>query len=100
MSITGSISHGTLRPQDLIPAFLDALAVVDPAAHTQFCLSPFGPIPAYASEDDDSDWWVSDECQWLMTDLHNALDDASPEGYYFGSHPGDGADFGYWLFED
>ena len=99
MTRTGSISHGTLRPQDLIPAFLDVLAEVDPTAHTQFCLLPFGTIPSHAREVDDADWWQSEECQWRMTDLHNALDDASPEGFYFGSHPGDGSDFGYWPFD-
>ena len=99
MTRTGSISNGTLRPQDLIPAFLDVLAEVDPVAHTQFCLSPRGPIPSHAMEDDDADWWQSEECQWRVTDLHDALGEAAPEGYYFGSNPGDGSDFGYWPFD-
>jgi hypothetical protein len=97
----GTISHGTMRPQDLIPAFLDALAEVDPAAHEQYMLMPFGPIPAYVyDEGDASDWWQSEGAHYLLEGLFDALDDAAPEGYYFGAHPGDGADYGFWQCDE
>ena len=92
-----SISHGTLRTQDLIPAFLDALKTVAPHAHEQFMLLPFGPIPAHVrDEGDESDWWVSEEAQDLLSSLFDALDEHAPEGCYFGAHPGNGSDFGFW----
>lgn len=95
-----SISHATLNPRDLIPAFLDALREYHPSAYAQFLLTPFGPVPSYVVEDPDSDWWYSEEASWLMEDLFDALGDAAPDGYYFGAHPGDGSDFGFWGCED
>ena len=33
---------------------------------------------------------------WLMDDLFDALEECAPKGHYFGSHPGDGSDLGFW----
>ncbi|MDH2296048.1 hypothetical protein [Cobetia sp. 1AS1] len=93
----GSISQGTLRPQDLIPTFLDALAKYDSAAHEQLVAQPHPPIPAYVQDEgDDSEWWDSEEAAFLQEELINALENAAPDGTYFGTHEGDGADFGFW----
>ena len=94
--ILGTCIRGTHRRQDLIPSFLSLLSLVDDATHTGYMVAPFGPIPAYAMEDDKSPWWDSEEAESLLQELFDALDGASPEGYYFGAHPGDGSDFGYW----
>lgn len=97
---TGSIIHGTHRAQDLIPAFLTALSVHDPAAYAQLVANG-GTVPAYVQDEgDDSEWWDSEDCAWLLEQLFDSLDDAAPEGYYFGAHPGDGSDFGFWEIED
>ncbi len=90
-----SFSHGTLRPQDLIPALLDALAQVHPEAYAQLMLAPFGPVPAHAQEDDGAAWWT-DEAPHTVESLIDALNEVAPDGYYFGAHPGDGSDFGFW----
>jgi len=96
-----TVIHGTLRPQDLIPAFLDALCVLAPAAYSQLTLRPFGPIPSYVQDEgDDSEWWYSEEAWDLLNDLTDALNDCAPEGYYFGAHPGDGSDFGFWKGDE
>ena len=98
MITEGTIIHGTLRPVDLIPAFLDALRDADPAAHAQLMALPFGPVPSYAMEDDSSDWWDGEESSDLLTELFDALDNAASEhGFYFGSCEGDGSDFGFWF---
>jgi hypothetical protein len=83
----GSVIHGTLRPQDLVPAFLDYLR-----EHGVEMNGLGLPLP-----DDDHDWWQSEECSWLLHEtLFYAMDDLAPVGHYFGAHPGDGSDFGYW----
>ena len=35
-----------------------------------------------------------------LGELHDALGDAAPVGFYFGSQDGDGACFGFWVSED
>ena len=91
-----SVSHGTMRPQDLIPIFLAVLRDDNPAAYEQLMAQPFPLPPAYAQEDNDSEWWNSEEASWFLEELFDLLNACAPEGCYFGSHPGDGSDFGYW----
>ena len=95
--LNSSISHGTLRTQDLLPAFLDTLREVNPSAYAQLMLGPFGAIPSYAMEDDSSDWWNSEDAYWTLDDIKDALCEAAPEGFYFGAYIGDGSDFGFWA---
>lgn len=93
----GTVIRATHRPQDLIPAFLGELKKRDPDRYTGLALGPFGTIPAYVlDEGDDSKWWDSEDARSLLQDLFYALDECAPEGYYFGAHPGDGSDFGFW----
>ncbi|WP_201243289.1 hypothetical protein [Halochromatium salexigens] len=90
----GTISHGTLRTQDLIPTFLDAVRDLAP------CAAPFGPIPSYAQEDDSADWWDSEDAGCLLEELTDILSDHAPAFCYFGPHEGDGSDFGFWIDPD
>jgi len=90
-----SISHGTLRWQDLVPAFLNALSDID---EEKFLAVVFpNRMPSgYDFAHEDSDYWHSEDCMLALDDLLNALDECAPEGYVFGAHPGDGSDFGFW----
>lgn len=98
--LAGTVSSGTYRRQDLIPAFLDALAIAYPAAYAQITVNGDG-IPAYvADEGDSSEWWESEDADNLLDELFEQLYAAAPEGMYFGAHPGDGADFGFWEVSD
>ena len=89
----GSVSHGTMRTQDLIPAFMEVIR--DTPEYVQV----MNAVPAHAMEDKDAKWWNSDEAAALLESLFDTLDAYSPEGYRFGAHPGDGSDYGYWESE-
>lgn len=98
-----SLSHATMRPQDLIPVFLNFLSAHAPAWYESHVVRPFSLPPAYVQDEgDESEWWNSEECSsFLNEELFDALDVyCAPEGYYFGSHPGDGSDYGFWECEE
>lgn len=90
-----SVSSGTHLQEDLIPAFEGVLeqcgvTLERPAAVTKLL-----------EADDELTDAEFEEVNWYLNeDLFNALDEIAPEGCYFGAHPGDGADFGFWSCED
>lgn len=98
-SMTKVVSEGTLRPQDLIPKFLDELRFQDGTAYAQVIVDGRIP-PAHAFEDDDAEWWRSEEASEMVNGLQDALNDVAPNGCYFGTLEGDGACFGFFSIED
>lgn len=85
-----SMSHGTMRRQDLIPVFMDIIR--DTPEYVQL----MHLVPSYAYEDKNCAWWNSEDAICLMDSLFDTLDSYTPEGYAFGTHPGDGSNYGYW----
>ena len=77
----GTISHGTLRAEDLIPRFYAELSQNEKAKY------------------DAIDWEPMDGDAEKLDHLHDELNRNLPVGVYFGAHPGDGSDFGYWPEE-
>lgn len=95
----GSISHGTLRTEDLLSAFADALE--DCVQHNaEMWCSDEGRATrdemltavAEARELDPE----SKEAGEMLADLEVLLDQFAPPYTYFGVHEYDGADFGFW----
>lgn len=98
----GSVSTATLRSQDLIPAFIyeaqrQHLSRVDRNELRKIAKrvrkienGRYGEQDAY---------WADETADWDLEALTGILNNCAPTGFYFGSHPGDGADFGYWLSE-
>lgn len=94
---TGTLIHGTLRIQDLIPAFMEATRAYAPEQYAALTTAAMPAPPAYVyDEGDDSEWWETEDAYHLLEELVDALNDAAPEDTYFGAHPGDGSDFGFW----
>jgi len=100
---TGTLIHGTLLECDLIPAFLDALQQFDPKA-AETIIDEFGrSFIDRLSKADGLDYpsvGEMDRRGWLMEALLDALDTVGPDGTYFGTHPGDGSDFGWWATDE
>jgi len=108
----GTVSWGTHRPQDLIPCFLDFIYKHNKPKYSELINSledaDMLGIVCYRDgytfgidTSDDDPWWDTMEAScFINEDLFDALNELAPEGYYFGSHPGDGADFGYWEADD
>jgi hypothetical protein len=84
-----SISSGTLRPQDLLPKFLKVIR--ETGEYVQISIA----LPYYPFENDNDTWW-DQEGQYVLQEVMAVLEKYAPDGYYFGTREGDGADFGYW----
>lgn len=85
----GSVSSGTLRTEDLLGAFADALRELATSTEHR-------RLADEASEADPE----SENAGELVNELQDALQEYSLPYFYFGTHPGDGADFGFWLDDE
>lgn len=92
-AFAGSVSSGTMREEDLVPAFLSVLRELDPKT-AETLEKELEEIRK------DHDWDSEEISLFLNETLWDAMDACSPDGWYFGSHPGDGADYGFWPLED
>jgi hypothetical protein len=88
----GTISEGTTAPEALIPAFAEEL---ESLARDARRLRQHRQLIKEANTVDPS----SDDAAETLQELSEALETFAPPYCYFGAHPGDGADFGFWLSE-
>ena len=86
----GTVSSGTMRVEDLLPAFIAAIPDADRRAIYENELTALN----FENEDD------FESLDYLLDTLFDVLGEYVPEGHYFGAHPGDGADYGVWPVED
>jgi len=94
----GTISHATMLPRDLIPAFADELERID--TEDQY-LGLQADVAALTERDYESDKQETiDNVDGILEELFAALDVFSPPYCYFGSHEGDGSDYGFWISWD
>lgn len=105
----GSISHGTLRTEDLLSAFISELEWQVSRNGDYFCrpenigerdnlASLIGEAQdCFAEDGNEIDADKEDEASELVNEtLPDALNSFSPPYCFFGSHEGDGSDFGFW----
>jgi len=106
----GSISTGTTRTVDLLTAFMQELESFTLLSgdylsqnHTErdrFANLIGEAQDCFNEDDDDIDPEKEDEADELVNEtLPDALNQFAPPYCYFGSHPGDGADFGFWPMD-
>lgn len=103
----GSISHGTLRTEDLLSAFTSELEW-QVGRNGDFLSRPENfPMRDRLANliGEAQDAWAPDgetladegTAAELVDELADALQEFTPTYGYFGSHPGDGSDFGFWV---
>ena len=83
----GTVSHGTMRNEDLIPCFADVLSLlVGSTSMYHDLLQEAASLKEFNTE----------SAYWVVESLFDALNYLAPDGYYFGAHPGNGSDYGFW----
>jgi hypothetical protein len=93
----GTYSHGTLRPEDVIPEMLSLLCSFPGTKRlvAQFEADFEKVSAAYESEDQDKiDHYTWDD---LWHDVDYVINERLPRQFYWGTHIGDGSDFGIWY---
>lgn len=110
----GSVSTGTLRPEDLLVAFADELDYQLGRQVTRFPRKEYRKLirearrhsansvisVANADEVMLAIANYDETSEDIVNELIDALNEFAPPYAYFGAHSGDGADFGYWLTDD
>jgi len=97
----GSISHGTLRTQDLLPVFLETFMALGGNVPSDLECGAYieylnWPNPATTACDEEDKFWESEDAMWDMEALTDGLNNLCPPFVYFGTLEGDGSDFGFW----
>ena len=106
----GSISHGTLRTNDLLGTFmgeLESLTLLsgEYLSQNHEARYRFSNLVGEAQDcfDEDGEEIYEDKynvAEELVSEtLPDALQEFAPPYCYFGAHPGDGSDFGFWPCE-
>lgn len=94
----GSISHGTLLASDLIPTFLSELRDrVTCDDDLDELASGIAWLENLDIEELTAAFYGSEFAADLVDRLIDELNEDLPPFVYFGAHPGDGSDFGYWF---
>lgn len=94
----GTVSHGTLRTQDLLLSFASEYERILPFNSSKLV----SEARQYADhlENGAADADIFDEANDCLNSLIDGLNEcAIREGMYFGNTEGDGTDFGFWMLE-
>lgn len=97
------ISNATLRNEDLIVTCMNFHWEMDKESARRLWKENPNLLKALCDKECGipTNWWESDEASFLLNeDIYEAMDALTPDGYYFGSHPGDGACIGYFKSEE
>jgi hypothetical protein len=99
----GSISSGTMREDQLIPIFMCKLDDQLRSRHVKISQADRKRLTVLYRDIDKrsaaEDYYDTDDASDDLNDLFDALNIFAGPYFYFGAHPGNGADYGYWLSE-
>jgi hypothetical protein len=90
----GTISHATMRSEDLIPSFMGEIERLDPKRAKE--------IEEKEENKDVFEWLENIEneepehASEFVHELFDVLNEYAPEYCYFGAHQGDDSDYGFW----
>lgn len=90
------VSSSTLETDDLLVSFWETLDSLSVSLDSEI----LSDLQRLVGEDSKEEDYKEEEASELLFSLFELLQEQSPEGFYFGSHGGDGALFGFWLSED
>lgn len=93
----GSVSHGTARTPDLLRAFADTLAYYRGRGNDRL-IKDARELADCIDASDDIEY--EQEGLDIVIELSDKLNEIAPDYVYFGSHEGDGSDFGFWPVSD
>ena len=111
-----SLSHATMKAEDLIPTFMDFLEGVKVNCQIigkvhelkrEIDSLELVELEGYGEYYNSNEFDINGPCMSdaetasyiLNEDIWELLNEISPEHTSFGSHPGDGADYGFWQWE-
>lgn len=103
-SMTGkSLSSGTLKSEHLIESFMDFLQSVKAELGIEEKVNNLQEEVNALEKDEDGDFVGESQetaTYILNEDIFDLLNNIAPEGTSFGSHEGNGSDFGFWEYEN
>lgn len=93
----GTVSHGTMRDEDLIESFCSLLESLDDPRAAEY-RAEYAELTARVESGDDD---ANDQIGYLINEsLWDAMQDHAPADASFCAHPGDGSDYGYWQIDE
>jgi len=103
----GTLSSGSMKTEDILPEciyFLKSIAKdCQITKQVKAIVAEYNKLEVndngdYSTDDSHEGMDSAESAEMLLNeDCFNLLNEIAPPYFYFGSHPGDGADFGFWL---
>jgi hypothetical protein len=99
--LLGTVISGTLKTNELLEAFADTLEWLLTNKRKRISTEEFDRLARLCAEA--RDWAETpdgESASDVLDEMFDALNGFASKGCYFGAHPGDGADFGFWPEEE
>lgn len=94
--VEGSVSHGTMRPDDLLTRLAAVLRDLSDEPDDML-LAKMADGMAKRIVDG---FVVEPLDMEVLSELFDRLNEIAGEGLYFGAHEGDGSDYGFWRIDN